>query len=54
MLNTDDYWPQPNCSKTPMSRDPTDNTFTELLGKDPAERYRIIMDEASHVDDLDI
>lgn len=31
-----------------------DKTFTELLGKDAADRYRIIMDEASQVDDLDI
>ncbi|MBM3971890.1 MAG: type IIA DNA topoisomerase subunit B [Planctomycetes bacterium] len=31
-----------------------DKTFTELLGKDASERYRIIMDEASQVDDLDI
>ncbi len=31
-----------------------DKTFTELLGKDAGERYRIIMDEASQVDDLDI
>jgi DNA gyrase/topoisomerase IV subunit B len=31
-----------------------DKTFTELLGKDASERYRIIMEEASQVDDLDI
>ncbi len=31
-----------------------DKTFNELLGKDPSERYRLIMDEASQVDDLDI
>ena len=31
-----------------------DKTFTELLGKDASERYRIIMDEASQVDDIDI
>ena len=31
-----------------------DKTFTELLGKDASERYRLIMDEASQVDDLDI
>jgi DNA gyrase subunit B len=31
-----------------------DQTFTQLLGKDPAERYRIIMNEANLVDDLDV
>jgi len=31
-----------------------DKTFTELLGKDASERYRLIMDEASQVDDIDI
>jgi len=31
-----------------------DATFAQLLGKDPAERYRIIMDEAAEVDDLDL
>ncbi len=31
-----------------------DKTFSELLGKDASERYRLIMDEASQVDDLDI
>lgn len=30
------------------------NTFQQLLGKDPSERYRIIMDEATVVDDLDL
>ena len=30
------------------------NTFHELLGKDASERYRVIMEEASLVDDLDI
>jgi DNA gyrase/topoisomerase IV subunit B len=31
-----------------------DKTFSELLGKDASERYRLIMDDASQVDDLDI
>ena len=31
-----------------------ENTFTELLGKDPSERYRAIMDDAGLIDDLDI
>jgi len=31
-----------------------DATFAQLLGKDPAERYRIIMDEAAEVEDLDL
>jgi len=31
-----------------------DQTFTQLLGKDASERYRIIMSEASLVDDLDM
>jgi len=32
----------------------TDKTFHQLLGKDPSERYRVIMEEASLVDDLDV
>ena len=31
-----------------------DQTFSQLLGKDPSERYRIIMSEANLVDDLDV
>jgi DNA gyrase/topoisomerase IV subunit B len=31
-----------------------DATFAQLLGKDPAERYRVIMEEAGDVDDLDV
>lgn len=31
-----------------------DLTFSQLLGKDPAERYKIIMSEANLVDDLDL
>ena len=31
-----------------------DRTFQQLLGKDPSERYRFIMDEAGLVDDLDV
>jgi DNA gyrase subunit B len=31
-----------------------DSTFQQLLGKDPSERYRVIMDEASFADDLDL
>ncbi|HTN01016.1 MAG TPA: DNA topoisomerase IV subunit B, partial [Planctomycetaceae bacterium] len=31
-----------------------DQTFQQLLGKDASERYRIIMSEATLVDDLDV
>ena len=31
-----------------------DKTFAELLGKDASERYRVIMEEASEIDDLDV
>lgn len=31
-----------------------DRTFNQLLGKDAAERYRLIMDDAKLVDDLDV
>jgi DNA gyrase subunit B len=31
-----------------------DATFHQLMGKDPSERYRIIMEEASFADDLDL
>jgi DNA gyrase subunit B len=31
-----------------------DAVFSQLLGKDPAERYRIIMDDAGEADDLDV
>ena len=33
-----------------------DKTFVDLLGKDPAQRYRFIMDKASLtiVEDLDV
>ncbi|MBI1348312.1 DNA gyrase subunit B [bacterium] len=31
-----------------------DQTFTQLLGKDPAERYKAIMEDATLVDDLDV
>ena len=31
-----------------------DRTFSQLLGKDPSERYRIIMEESALVDDLDL
>lgn len=31
-----------------------DQTFSQLLGKDAGERYRIIMSEANQVDDLDV
>jgi DNA gyrase/topoisomerase IV subunit B len=31
-----------------------DKTFHELLGKDASERYRIIMEEASFADDVDV
>ncbi|MEW4488464.1 DNA gyrase subunit B [Thalassoglobus sp. JC818] len=31
-----------------------DLTFAQLLGKDASERYRIIMDEAAEVDDIDV
>ena len=30
------------------------NTFHQLLGKDASERYRVIMNEASFVDDVDL
>jgi DNA gyrase subunit B len=30
------------------------NTFVQLLGKDASERYKVIMDEANLVDDLDV
>ena len=30
------------------------NTFHQLLGKDASERYRIIMDNASFADDVDL
>ena len=30
------------------------NTFQQLLGKDASERYRVIMDESSLVDDIDV
>ena len=30
------------------------NTFHELLGRDAAQRYRVIMQEASFVDDIDL
>ena len=30
------------------------NTFHQLLGKDSLERYKVIMDEASFVDDIDL
>ena len=32
----------------------TDKTFSQLLGKDASERYRVIMEEASFADDLDV
>jgi DNA gyrase/topoisomerase IV subunit B len=32
----------------------TDKTFAQLLGKDASERYRVIMEEASFADDLDV
>ncbi len=31
-----------------------DTTFNQLLGKDASERYRIIMNEASFADDVDL
>ena len=31
-----------------------DSTFHQLLGNDPSERYRIIMDDASFADDVDL
>lgn len=31
-----------------------DAVFAQLLGKDPAERYRIIMEEAGEADDVDV
>ncbi|MFN8705122.1 MAG: DNA topoisomerase IV subunit B, partial [Planctomyces sp.] len=31
-----------------------DATFHQLLGKDASERYRIIMDDASFADDVDV
>ena len=31
-----------------------DRTFQQLLGKDPSERYKVIMTESSLVDDLDV
>ncbi len=31
-----------------------DTTFQQLLGKDASERYRVIMEEASFVDDVDL
>ena len=31
-----------------------DQTFTQLLGKDASERYRVIMEESTIVDDLDV
>ncbi len=31
-----------------------DKTFAQLLGKDASERYRIIMEESSFADDLDV
>jgi len=31
-----------------------DQTFSQLLGKDPGERYRVIMEESALVDDLDV
>ncbi|MCA9063809.1 MAG: type IIA DNA topoisomerase subunit B [Planctomycetaceae bacterium] len=31
-----------------------DNTFHQLLGKDASERYRVIMEEASFADDVDL
>ena len=30
------------------------STFAQLLGKDASERYRVIMEEASEIDDLDV
>lgn len=31
-----------------------DRTFQQLLGKDPSERYRLIMEDSTLVDDLDV
>lgn len=31
-----------------------ENTFTQLLGKDASERYKVIMEEAGEIDDLDV
>lgn len=31
-----------------------DQTFAQLLGKDPSERYRVIMEESTSADDLDV
>ena len=31
-----------------------DATFTSLLGKDAGERYRLIMEDATLADDLDV
>tara|TARA_R110002072_G_scaffold303141_1_gene495739 strand:- start:60608 stop:62542 length:1935 start_codon:yes stop_codon:yes gene_type:complete len=31
-----------------------DQTFTQLLGKDASERYRVIMEDSTMVDDLDV
>ena len=31
-----------------------ESPFSQLLGKDASERYRIIMNEANLVDDLDL
>ncbi len=31
-----------------------DQTFEKLLGKEPAERYKLIMEQANQVDDLDV
>jgi DNA gyrase subunit B len=31
-----------------------DQTFSQLLGKDPSERYRVIMEDSTLVDDLDL
>ncbi len=31
-----------------------DSTFAQLLGKDASERYRVIMEEAGEVDDIDL
>ena len=35
-------------------RQHADKTFQQLLGKDPAQRYDVIMNEANLVEDLDI
>jgi DNA gyrase/topoisomerase IV subunit B len=31
-----------------------DNTFHQLLGKDASERYKLIMEDASFADDVDL